>query len=114
MFAVPGEIFDERSLGPHALLRDGAALALHPRDLLDIVLPNEGTVSATNPQPPQFEAMPGLAGEIQIALQDGAELAAEELADQTGATVDRILTALLELEIAGLVVRLPGAKYRRG
>src|SRR5436305_1179478 len=35
VWAVPGRIFDERSLGPNALIRDGAALVLHPRDILD-------------------------------------------------------------------------------
>ena len=35
VFALPGRIFDERSLGPNALLRDGAILVQHPKDILE-------------------------------------------------------------------------------
>src|SRR6185503_2649128 len=35
VWAIPGRIFDERSLGPHALIRDGALLVQHPRDILE-------------------------------------------------------------------------------
>ena len=47
--AVPGRIFDERSLGPNALIRDGAALVQHPQDILDTLRPALG-----GPQPGLF------------------------------------------------------------
>ncbi|HYG64901.1 MAG TPA: DNA-processing protein DprA, partial [Thermoanaerobaculia bacterium] len=34
VWAVPGRIFDEKSIGPNALIRDGAQLVQHPRDIL--------------------------------------------------------------------------------
>ncbi|MDX1631762.1 MAG: DNA-processing protein DprA, partial [Thermoanaerobaculia bacterium] len=34
IYALPGRIFDEKSLGTNALLRDGATPALHPVDIL--------------------------------------------------------------------------------
>ncbi|HBL27065.1 MAG TPA: DNA-protecting protein DprA, partial [Acidobacteria bacterium] len=35
VWAIPGRIFDERALGPNALIRDGAPLIQHPRDILE-------------------------------------------------------------------------------
>ena len=39
VWAIPGRIFDERSLGPNALIRDGAPLVQHPREILEALLP---------------------------------------------------------------------------
>ena len=35
VWAVPGRIFDEAALGPNGLIREGAMLVQHPRDLLE-------------------------------------------------------------------------------
>ena len=39
VWAVPGRIFDEGSLGANALIREGAHLAQHPADLLEMLSP---------------------------------------------------------------------------
>ncbi|HXU33414.1 MAG TPA: DNA-processing protein DprA [Thermoanaerobaculia bacterium] len=115
LFAVPGQIFDERSLGPHALLRDGAFLAQHPKDLLDLFAPRVATqLSILPPEVPEPEPpLPGLSGAILAALVPGFDRAPEDLAVATGAPIDRVLATLLELELLGRVLRMPGGRYRR-
>jgi DNA processing protein len=120
VWAVPGRIFDERSLGPNALIRDGAALVLHPQDVLDTLRPPyrahqpglfpaaaEGFTSAP-PEPP-----PGLAGAIFASLPPGALRLPEEIAAGLGEPVDGVLGALLELELGGWLRRHPGSAYGR-
>jgi DNA processing protein len=127
VWAVPGSIFDELSLGPNALLREGAAPALHPRDLLDELLPHGASrtngggalprVACAPVDAPEEEAPPplppGLPGQLLAALSEGEAVAAEELALRVDAPVDQVLTVLLDLEIEGLVRKRAGFGYAR-
>jgi DNA processing protein len=113
VYAVPGRIFDERSLGPHSLLRDGAKLAQHPQDLLDDLLPRTdppGPLFA-GPAPVRPDPPAGLAGEVFTALAPGTFQVPEDLAVRVGQPVDQVLGALLELELGGWVKRMPGPVY---
>lgn len=116
LFAVPGQIFDERSLGPHALLRDGAFLAQHPKDLFELFGARQATQLSILPQEPEDcePSLPGLAGAILAALVPGFDRAPEDLGLATGAPIDRVLATLLELELLGRVRRMPGGRFRRG
>ncbi|HZF09545.1 MAG TPA: DNA-processing protein DprA [Thermoanaerobaculia bacterium] len=122
VWAVPGRIFDERSLGPNALLRDGASLAEHPRDVLEgLRLESPGPAVAraerAEPEVPVGRALPaGLAGQVLAALPEGPggkNLAPEDVAARAGLRVDVVLGALLELELEGWVKRHPGPAYGR-
>jgi DNA processing protein len=126
VWAVPGRIFDERSLGPHALIRDGALLVQHPRDLLELLLPRTAgsagsTRSAGSDGPAAALSLPevlpeppaGLPGEVLAALAPGAFEVPEDLAGRIGLPLDRLLGALLELELSGWVKRRPGPVYGR-
>lgn len=115
IFAVPGPIFDERSLGPHALLRDGAFLAQHPKDLFELFEPVTASQLSILPvEPAESEPpLPGFAGAVIAALVPGFDRAPEDLAAATGAPIDRVLATLLELELLGKVLRMPGGWYRR-
>ena len=117
IWAVPGRIFDERSLGPNALIRDGASLVQHPREILESLEILPGLASSTRepalpadtgPEPPA-----GFPGQVFAALPRGGGRAAEEVAAELGAPVDQVLGALLELELLGRVKRLPGSAYGR-
>jgi DNA processing protein len=127
VWAVPGRIFDERSLGPNALIRDGARLVEHPRDILESLrlessgqpaLPLAGTAAEIpNPPPPPGPPHPqGHAGKVLAALPPafpGATLAPEDVAARAGLSVDVVLGTLLELELEGWVRRHPGPAYGR-
>lgn len=113
VYAVPGRIFDERSLGPHSLLRDGAKLAQHPQDLLDDLLPRTAPPGSlfAGPAPVRPDPPAGLAGEVFTALAPGSFQVPEDLAVRVGQPVDQVLGALLELELGGWVKRMPGPLY---
>lgn len=118
VWAVPGRIFDERSVGPHALIRDGAALVQHPKEILELLFPGprtlplfpETAVAAPGPEP---EPLAGLAGEVLAAISAGTARAPEELSAAVGVSIDQVLGALLELELGGRAKRLPGGLYGR-
>lgn len=117
VWAVPGGIFDERALGTNALIREGALLVQHPRDLLDLLAPAAaGACPPALPAPRGEELAPppaGTLGQVFAALPAGEALAAEELAHASGLSVDQTLGALLELELGGWIRRLPGPVYAR-
>ena len=115
VWAVPGRIFDESSLGANALIREGAHLAQHPADLLEFLVPRAlagqlplPVPAATGPEPP-----PGFPGQVFAEIPPGSPRVAEEIAIRLDVTVDKVLAALLELELGGLLKRLPGSAYGR-
>jgi DNA processing protein len=125
VWAIPGRIFDERSLGPNALIRDGAPLVQHPREILETLLPSGAFLERPAPSsPPQsggesqedgeWEPLPaGFPGAVLAALPPGALRFPEEVAAGLEAPVDQVLGALLELELEGRVRRHPGSAYGR-
>jgi DNA processing protein len=115
VWAVPGRIFDEGSLGANSLIREGAHLAQHPADLLEFLLPRTPGSQLPLPLPasPVPEPPPGFPGQVLAEIPPGSPRVAEEIAVRLDATVDKVLAALLELELEGLVKRLPGSAYGR-
>jgi DNA processing protein len=122
VWAVPGRIFDESSLGANALIRDGASLAQHPADLLEVLLPRLPRSAAqlafpAMPPPlapdPGPEPPPGFPGQVLAEIPKGATRGAEEMAVRLDIPIDRVLAALLELELEGWVKRLPGSIFGR-
>lgn len=112
VFALPGRIFEETSLGPNALLRDGAGVALHPDDLLPAGWaspPSQNDFGASEASPPLGE----LPLRIWNDLARGDELGVEALVVALDVSPDRILSALLDLELGGWIQRLPGPVYVR-
>lgn len=114
VFAVPGPVDSEASAGPLQLLRDGAILARKAEDILEHYsssLTNAGVqLSAPPPAPP-----PNLPP-IQLLLweQLGAGPAQmDELIQRTALSVGEVGDALLLLELAGRVRRLPGNRFER-
>jgi DNA processing protein len=111
VYAVPGRIFEDRSLGPNALIRDGAHLLQHPRDVLENLRPPLTPAADTVAAAPA--APPGLEGRLLAALPAAEARTAEQLAAAAGAGVERVIAALLALELAGRVRREPGGTYSR-
>lgn len=117
VWAIPGRIFDERSLGPNALIRDGAPLVQHPLEILETLLPSLAQLplaAPSAPPDPPGEPLPsGFPGTVLAALPPGSLRLPEEIAAGLETPVDQVLGALLELELAGRVRRHPGSAYGR-
>lgn len=113
VYAVPGPIFDRRSAGPNTLIRDGALLVQHPRDILEALPTAVQQGLRTVRDDPQVEAPTGLQREILRHLSRGELLSADRLAARLGHPLQGVLGELLELELAGLVRRYAGSVYCR-
>lgn len=140
VYAVPGSIFEPLCVGPNRLIADGAVPVLSPDDIYDclplaqqLVLfppptrldpgtPQRALESTPQASPPRVAEPPapspvtpppkGFAGKLLQQLDDTPRVA-EDLAAAADATIDRVLAALLELELGGWVSRLPGPTYAR-
>jgi DNA processing protein len=109
----PGEILDWLGLASAAASQQGAG-----QDALDSPPPSPPSPpSPAQPTAPlsPFSAPPppGLAGRTLLAIPPGAFRSPETIAADAGAPIDAILGTLLELELEGLIRRLPGAVYVR-
>jgi DNA processing protein len=109
VFAIPGSIHSPQSRGCHALIKQGAKLVESADDVLDELRPGQ------RPSAPAPTSSPGPAATKDPVLDalghDPAPL--DTLLDRTGLPTGELTARLLELELAGRVVRLPGGLFQR-
>lgn len=104
VMAVPGDVQDPRSRGPHALLRQGAALVESAGDVLhEFGWHAAADADADTPQAAQAAVLAALA----------APLAADELRLRLAWQAPRLQHVLAELELLGLVERDVRGRIRR-
>ena len=108
VLAVPGDVREEGSAGPIALLRSGARVAAGARDVLDLLGMSAQLSLAV-------EAQPALAAQEAAIFGALARLPrhADEVARAAGVTVGAALSALLLLEMRGLCEQRPGHYFLR-
>ncbi len=106
VFAVPGDVDRAHVAGCHALIRDGAILARSAQDVTD-------DLRLTAP-PRADEPEEAHGNELErrlLRLLRGGERSLDELLDETGEDVAKVLTALSMLEVRGSVEARPGQRY---
>lgn len=115
VFAVPGFPLDPRSEGPNWLLRQGATLLENADDIIGEVGPEARRYrSAKNAIDSGFSAAETVTDvsedvrERLYSLLSSAPVTVDELVDECHVSHQEAATALLELELAGRVQRLPG------
>ena len=105
VFAIPGSIHSPLSKGCHKLIREGAKLVETAQDVLEEL----------------GLAAPGLQSHAAAPMSHSAVLEAlgadpadvDTLMARTGLPAAEVLAELTELEIAGAIASLPGAKWQR-
>lgn len=102
VFAVPGSIFSDLSVGPNALLRLGARPLLNPNDVLQLL---EIPARAATGRSLTDGSAPGR------LLKSGETVTVDELAARSERPIAEILQQLLQWEIEGLVTREPDGRY---
>ncbi|MFN4018932.1 MAG: DNA-processing protein DprA [Erythrobacter sp.] len=126
VMAIPGSPLDARSLGCNQLIREGAVLVQTPDEVVELLqsftgAPRsrfgvaEGTSGFDHAELAQLdwgEACADLSGDIASRLTH-APIAIDELIRQSGATAAQVHMALLELELAGDLVREADGAVRR-
>jgi DNA processing protein len=110
VFAIPGSIHSTQSKGCHALIKQGAKLVESAQDVL------EELQFATRAQQPTAitepdSVSPALAGLLQALGFDPIGL--DGLQARSGLPTPQLQAQLMELELGGLVARLPGGKFQR-
>jgi DNA processing protein len=112
VMAVPGPVLGDRHRGAHALIRDGAALVESASDVLAVLgfdLGAQDAVGGDSGRPGAPAASAGLLG----AMSHGETYDLQRLLAVSGETATDVLRQLLDLELAGLVVRVPGGRFYR-
>jgi DNA processing protein len=116
VFAIPGSIDSPFSKGAHRLIREGAKLVETAQDILE-ELGAAAEAQATNANRAPNEAAAPSPGEGPVARvlaalgHDPAGI--DLLVRRSGLSAESITVALVELEVAGRVVSLPGGLYQR-
>jgi DNA processing protein len=111
VFAVPGNIFSPKSVGPHRLIQEGAKLVASIEDIF-AELPQQLNLFSKSPS-----AAPAIQlNEIEqkvMALLSHEPAHIDLLAKQTGLPTAQLLAILLELEFKNAVKQLPGKFFMK-
>lgn len=111
VFAVPGSIYAYTSRGTNSLIKSGAKLVETAQDILEEVQPHGFAKKPSLPviEPadlgPEQRAIFGLLGEDPLHI--------DVLAERAQLHPGRVAAVLLELELKGLIVELPGKYFTR-
>lgn len=104
VFAVPGRAGDPRASGPHKLLREGAVLTENAQDILDEL--NWGTAPA--------QVLPDLPPEqLRVLRSLNTPTTLDDIQANTGLALPELQTALVMLQLMGLVEEVGGRWGRR-
>ncbi|MGH6608686.1 MAG: DNA-processing protein DprA, partial [Burkholderiaceae bacterium] len=108
VLAIPGSIHSPLSKGCHRLIRDGAKLVESALDVLEEIglAPRSGVDAFDAPMEPSAHA-------DLLALMGHEPVDLERLVERSGREPGELVGALLELELAQHVERLPGNRYQR-
>jgi DNA processing protein len=115
VMAIPGSPLDARSHGCNQLIREGAVLVQAPEDVVELLSGFDGTPrsSLREAQPHAFGADDEMLADEPAdiaALLTTAPVGVDELVRQSGTTAGSVQLALLELEIAGRLMRHAGGR----
>ena len=117
VFAIPGSIHSPQSRGCHWLIKQGAKLVETAQDVLEeLKIPSALQLQATEAADDAADSEPG-----ETMLHDRALIQAlgfdivslDALQARTGLATPELQAKLLELELDGLVSRLPGGLFQK-
>ncbi|MES2912391.1 MAG: DNA-processing protein DprA [Pseudomonadota bacterium] len=113
VFAIPGSIHSPQSRGCHWLIKQGAKLVENAEDVLEeLQLPVTRQIdSDTDEDDEASEAMPADKNFMNALGFDVVSLDAMQA--RTGLPTPELQARLLELELHGVVTRLPGGLFQR-
>ena len=110
VFAIPGSIHAPQSRGCHALIKQGAKLVESAQDVLEeLQLPGTTTIALF----PQDDTGTDAAEDEVLEALGFDATGLDALVARTGIDAAALQVRLLELELDGLVARLPGGLFQR-
>ncbi|MEO8123614.1 MAG: DNA-processing protein DprA [Burkholderiales bacterium] len=108
VYVIPGSIHAPQSRGCHALIKQGAKLVDGAQDILEDLWPSLTPRATVEPVTGPAEPADAL---LQALGYDPVTL--DTLVARTGITPAGLNAKLLELELEGLIARLPGQRFQR-
>jgi DNA processing protein len=118
VYVLPGRLDDQQSLGCLGLLSRGAHVILNEGHLLEMlgaipeIDPVEQLPLFASKQPPSVPQLePELAKVLQALPSEPTPF--DVIVQQAGLEAGLVSSALLQLELMGLVSQLPGMRYQR-
>ena len=110
VFAIPGSIHSTQSKGCHALIKQGAKLVESAQDILEeLQFATRAPLASANTEPDAVS--PTLTALLQALGFDPIGL--DGLQARSGLPTPQLQAQLMELELGGLVARLPGGAFQR-
>jgi DNA processing protein len=110
VLAIPGSIHSPFSKGCHKLIKEGAKLVETAQDVLEeLQLPSAPSAGPTKCE--RVSANPEHHSIVEAMGYDATDV--DSICERAGLPADRVLSALLELELSGRVAPLPGGRYQR-
>jgi len=106
VLAVPGNILGGRNCGAHRLLRDGAKLVESANDIIEELNFGIGQKESKGLKPASQDP-------VLRCMTEGEPYDLDELADRCGLDRARLFPRLLELELAGALLRVTGGRFVR-
>ncbi len=107
VFAVPGNIFSSKSMGPHKLIRTGAKLVASSHDILDdyskLPLAKSPHLSTIDPTHAMILAILEARGPLNI----------DSIIEYTDLGASKIIGALALMEIQGHIKQMAGGIFRK-
>lgn len=118
VFIVPGPIDDKNFTGSHKWIREGATAVFEAMDVLEKLVPDaarrmgrELNLNANDSEPlPRPKLPPDLDAIFTLLGVDPVHI--DNIAQDAHLTSKQVSTILLELELRGLAVQMPGNMYR--
>ena len=112
VMAIPGSPLDPRSQGCNRLIRDGATLVQDAGEVIEAISGFGGLPRRDLFAPAEQAAMPADPGDppVLAALVGHAPVAVDELVRASGASAQAVQQALVELELAGRLLRHAGGR----
>ena len=112
VFAVPGPITSSRSSGCHLLIQEGAKLCFRLEDILNELPMLEISPSREVPPTREQPDLNDLERHIWEQLTDGAK-DPDQLLESTHYLPGKMNSALVGMELRGLLLKTSGGKYQR-
>lgn len=114
VFAIPGSIHSPMSHGCHALIRQGAKLVERAADVLEELPPLfPGPPASPRALPTTAPAQPTCEAATLLSQMGYDPVNLDTLLARSGWSTERLSALLLDLELDGLVSRLPGGSFQR-
>ena len=114
IFAIPGSIHNPLARGCHQLIRQGAKLVETADDIVGELAPLVGHLLQNAVESTSNDTPPASSGEEYGQLRKFLShdpVGIDELANNSGLTIEQVSSMLLILELEGVVESLSGGRY---